>query len=175
MLHDEKVMLAYAFESYWKDVGTIASLWEANMDLLKVPPEFDLNDPRWKIYARSPIMPPHFIGGSAVVEQSLIAEGCEVHGTVKGSVLFAGVNIASNAIVEDSVIMPGTRVESGAVIRRSIVSENCVISSDCVVGELEGDIALIGQDTTLPECYIVKAGEQVDTEEITRREAESHE
>ena len=175
MLRDEKVMLAYAFESYWKDVGTIASLWEANMDLLKVPPEFDLNDPRWKIYARSPIMPPHFIGGSAVVEQSLIAEGCEVHGTVKGSVLFAGVNIASNAIVEDSVIMPGTRVESGAVIRRSIVSENCVISSDCVVGELEGDIALIGQDTTLPEGYVVKAGEQVDTEEITRREAETHE
>ena len=163
MLRDEKVMLAYAFENYWKDVGTIASLWEANMDLLKVPPEFDLNDPRWKIYARSPIMPPHFIGGSAVVEQSLIAEGCEVHGTVKGSVLFAGVNIASNAIVEDSVI------------RRSIVSENCVISSDCVVGELEGDIALIGQDTTLPEGYVVKAGEQVDTEEITRREAETHE
>ena len=72
------------------------------MDLLKNPPEFDLTDPRWKIYARSPVMPPHFIGGSAVVEQSLIAEGCEVHGTVKGSVLFAGVNIESNAIVEDS-------------------------------------------------------------------------
>lgn len=175
MLDDKRGMLAYAFESYWKDVGTITSLWEANMDLLKVPPEFDLNDPRWKIYARSPVMPPHFIGGSAVVEQSLIAEGCEVHGTVRGSVLFAGVNIASNAIIEDSVIMPGTRVESGAVVRRSIISENCVISSDCVVGELQGDIALIGQDTTLPEGFVVKAGEQVDTDEIARREAASHE
>lgn len=175
MLRDKKGMLAYAFESYWKDVGTIASLWEANMDLLKVPPEFDLNDPRWKIFARSPIMPPHFIGGSAIVERSMIAEGCEVHGTVRGSVLFAGVNIASNAIIEDSVIMPGTRVESGAVIRRSIVSENCVISSDCVVGGTEGDIALIGQDTTLPEGYVVKAGEQVDTAEIARREAEPNE
>ena len=175
MLGDGRVMLAYAFESYWKDVGTIASLWEANMDLLKVPPEFDLNDPRWKIYARSPIMPPHFIGGSAIVEQSLIAEGCEVHGTVRGSVLFAGVNIASNAIIEDSVIMPNTRVESGAIVRRAIVAENCVVSSDCVVGELEGDIALVGQETTLPEGFVVKAGEQVDTDEIARREAETHE
>ena len=175
MLGDKKVLLAYSFESYWKDVGTIASLWEANMDLLKVPPEFDLNDPRWKIYARSPIMPPHFIGGSAIVEQSLIAEGCEVHGTVRGSVLFAGVNIASNAIIEDSVIMPNTRVESGAIVRRAIVAENCVVSSDCVVGELEGDIALVGQETTLPEGFVVKAGEQVDTDEIARREAETHE
>ena len=175
MLGDKKRLLAYAFESYWKDVGTITSLWEANMDLLKVPPEFDLNDPRWKIYARSPIMPPHFIGGSAVVEQSLIAEGCEVHGTVRSSVLFAGVSVEANAIIEDSVIMPGTRVESGAVIRRSIVSENCVINTDCVVGELEGDIALIGQDTTLPVGYVVKAGEQVDTDEIARREAVTNE
>ena len=172
MLADGKRLYAYAFESYWKDVGTIASLWEANMDLLKEHPEFDLNDPRWKIYARSPIMPPHFIGGSAVVERSLVAEGCEVHGNVKGSVLFAGVTIDSNAIVEDSVIMPGTHVESGAVIRRAIVSENCVITMGCKVGEAEGDIALIGQDTTLPANYVVKAGEQVDTDEIVRREAQ---
>ena len=78
MLGDGRVMLAYAFESYWKDVGTIASLWEANMDLLKVPPEFDLNDPRWKIYARSPVMPPHYIGSTARVERSMIAEGGEM-------------------------------------------------------------------------------------------------
>jgi len=175
MLRDQKIMLAYAFESYWKDVGTIASLWEANMDLLKVPPEFDLTDPRWKIYARSPVMQPHFIGGSAIVESSMIAEGCEVHGTVRGSVLFAGVSIEANAIVEDSVIMPGTRIESGAVVRRAIVSENCVISSDCVVGEVIGDIALIGQDTILPEGYTVKAGEQVDTAEIERRECADNE
>jgi len=175
MLRDQKGMLAYAFESYWKDVGTIASLWEANMDLLKVPPEFDLTDPRWKIYARSPVMPPNFIGGSAVVERSMIAEGCEVHGAVRGSVLFAGVNVEANAVIEDSVIMPGTRVESGAVIRRAIVSENCIISTDSVVGEAEGDIALIGQDTVLPAGYVVKGGEQVDMDEIARREAASNE
>ena len=175
MLADNKVMLAYAFEDYWKDVGTIASLWEANMDLLKVPPEFDLNDPRWKIYARSPVMQPHFIGENATVDQSMIAEGCEVQGVVRSSVLFVGVHIAPGAVVEDSVIMPNTRIEAGAVVRRSIVSENCVISSGCVVGEEEGDIALIGQATVLPENYVVRAGDQVDTDVIAQREAEGHE
>ena len=98
-----------------------------------------------------------------------------MHGTVRGSVLFAGVNVASNAIIEDSVVMPGTRIESGAIVRRAIVAENCVISSDCVVGEPEGDIALVGQETTLPEGFVVKAGEQVDMDEIAKREAETNE
>ena len=172
MLNDGRTMLAYRFTDYWKDVGTIASLWEANMDLLKVPPEFDLTDDRWSIYARSPVMPPHFIGDRAVVERSMIAEGCEIFGTTKGSVLFAGVTIEEGAIVEDSVIMPGTRIESGAVIRRAIVSENCVIQKDCTVGEAEGDIALIGQDTVLPQGYCVRAGEQIDNSVISGREAE---
>ena len=172
MLNDGRTMLAYRFTDYWKDVGTIASLWEANMDLLKVPPEFDLTDDRWSIYARSPVMPPHFIGDQAVVERSMIAEGCEIFGTSKGSVLFAGVTIEEGAIVEDSVIMPGTRIETGAVIRRAIVSENCVIQKDCTVGETEGDIALVGQDTVLPQGYCVRAGEQIDNSVISGREAE---
>jgi len=86
-------MMAYRFTDYWKDVGTIASLWEANMDLLQENPEFDLTDNRWGIYARSPIMPPHFIGSEAKVERSMITEGCEVYGKVSGSVLFAGVTV----------------------------------------------------------------------------------
>ena len=170
LLRDNKPMYAYAFTDYWKDVGTISSLWEANMDLLKTPPEFDLTDPRWKIYSRTPVMPPHFIADDAVVVNSMVTEGCEIDGTVKDSVLFAGVQIEEGAVVEDSVIMPGTRVCAGAVVRRAIVSENCVISGGCQVGEPEGDIALIGQDTTLPEGFVVKAGEQVDTDEISRRE-----
>ena len=140
------------------------------MDLLKTPPEFDLTDPRWKIYSRTPVMPPHFIADDAVVQNSMITEGCEIDGTVRDSVLFAGVTVEAGAIVEDSVIMPGTHIESGAVVRRCIISENCVISRDARVGEAEGDIALIGQDTTLPEGFVVKAGEQVDTEEISKRE-----
>ena len=171
LLNDKKVMLAYAFTDYWKDVGTIASLWEANMDLLKVPPEFDLTDNRWKIYSRSPVMPPHFVGGSAVVENTMVTEGCEVHGTVRNSVLFAGVEIAANAIVEDSVIMPGTRIESGAVVRRCMIAEDCSIGADCVIGEENGDIALVGQGTVLPDGFVVKPGEQIDNEEIARREA----
>ncbi|MBR1822296.1 MAG: glucose-1-phosphate adenylyltransferase [Clostridia bacterium] len=170
LLNDKKALYAYAFTDYWKDVGTIASLWEANMDLLKDPPEFDLTDPRWKIYSRTPVMPPHYIAAGAAVANSMITEGCDIRGTVSDSVLFAGVKVGEGALVEDSVIMPGTTIESGAVVRRCIVAENCVISKGSQVGEVDGDIALIGQGTTLPEGYVVKAGEQVDTDDITRKE-----
>ena len=171
LLRDGKKLYAHAFTSYWKDVGTIASLWEANMDLLKNPPDFDLTDPRWKIYSRTPVMPPHYIAPGAEVSNSMITEGCLIRGTVKNSVLFAGVKVAEGAVVENSVIMPGSSIEFGAIVRRAIVAENCVISKNAYVGEAEGDIALVGHGTTLPEGFSVKAGEQVDMEEISRREA----
>ena len=171
LLRDGKKLYAHAFTSYWKDVGTIASLWEANMDLLENPPEFDLTDPRWKIYSRTPVMPPHYIGSGATVQNSMITEGCEINGAVKHSVLFAGVKVAEGAVVEDSVVMPGSKIEFGAIVRRAIVAENCVISKNSYVGEAEGDIALIGHGTSLPEGFTVKAGEQVDMDEISRREA----
>ena len=173
MLEDKRCLKAYSFQGYWKDVGTIASLWEANMDLLKIPPEFDLNDSRWPVYARSPVLPPHFIGDDAEVEGSMIAEGCEVDGTVKNSVLFYGVEIARGAVVEDSVIMPYARVEAGAVVRRAIVAENCVVGENCAVGAADGDIALVGQDTILPADFSVGAGEQVDAQEVAKREADA--
>ncbi len=173
MLGDGCAMIAYRFTDYWKDVGTIESLWEANMDLLKVPPEFDLTDKRWSIYARSPVMYPHYIGEEAVAERCLIAEGCEIYGEVHGSVLFAGVTVEKGALIEDSVIMPGTKVSAGAVIRRAIVSENCIIQGGCHVGEAEGAIALVGQDTVLPCDYTVHAGEQIDGSIIAEREAKS--
>ena len=173
MLEDKRCLKAYAFQGYWKDVGTIESLWEANMDLLKIPPEFNLNDRRWPIYARSPILPPHFIGSGAAVEDSMIAEGCEVNGSVKNSVLFYGVEIEEGASVEDSVIMPYAHIAAGAVVRRAIVAENCVVNSGCSVGEADGDIALVGQDTQLPAGFFVRAGEQVDAREIAKREAQA--
>ena len=166
MLGDGRKLYAHAFKSYWKDVGTIESLWEAHMDLLKNPPEFDLDDHRWSIYARSPIMPPHFIGENASVENSLITEGCEVYGNVKGSVLFAGVSVAPGAVVEDSVVMPGCTIEAGAVVRRAIVAEGSTICEGAVVGEETGLIALVGQATVLPAGYKVKAGEQVDNDTL---------
>ena len=143
------------------------------MDLLKIPPEFNLSDSRWPVYARSPVLPPHFIGDDAEVEGSMIAEGCEVDGTVKNSVLFYGVEIAKGAVVEDSVIMPNARVEAGAVVRRSIVAENCVVGENCAVGTEEGEIALVGQDTVLPAGFKVGAGEQVDAQEVAKREADA--
>ena len=173
MLEDKRCLKAYSFQGYWKDVGTIASLWEANMDLLKIPPEFNLSDSRWPVYARSPVLPPHFIGDDAAVEGSMIAEGCEVDGTVKNSVLFYGVEVAKGAVVEDSVIMPYSRVEAGAVVRRAIVAENCVVGENCAVGAVDGDIALVGQDTVLPAGFTVGAGEQVDAQEVAKREADA--
>ena len=136
------------------------------MDLLEETPEFDLTDPRWKIYSRTPVMPPQFLGEKAVVVNSMLTEGCEVYGKVEHSVLFAGVRVDEGAVVKNSVLMPGTQIKTSAVVDRTIVAENCVISENAVVGEAEGDIALIGQATVLPEGYVVKAGQQVDMDAI---------
>ncbi|MBR5752177.1 MAG: glucose-1-phosphate adenylyltransferase, partial [Clostridia bacterium] len=166
MLSDGKRLYAYAFEGYWKDVGTISSLWEAHMDLLKNPPEVDLNDRRWPVYAKSPIMPPHYIGPEGRVENSMITEGCEIYGSVSGSVLSAGVIVEEGAVVEDSAVMPGCVIKKGARVKRAIIAEQTVIGEGCQVGEDEGDIALVGQDTRLPAGYKVPAGAQVNNETI---------
>ena len=169
MLGDGCRMLAYAFEGYWKDVGTIESLWEANMDLLKQPAAFDLYDNRWRIYARNPIMPPHYIARSAIVDDCMITEGCEVRGEVHHSVLFADVTIEAGAKVYDSVIMPGVVVRAGAVIHRAIVGENSDITGGAQVGRPydegeENAIALVGQNTVLPENFVVNPGDQIDSD-----------
>ena len=171
LLNDGLKLRAYSFDSYWKDVGTIASLWEANMDLLSNPPLFNLRDSRWPIYSRSPVMPPHFVGPMATLETSSVTEGCEVYGSVKHSVLFAGVVVEEGAVVEDSVIMPNTTVRRGAIVKRAMIAENCDIGPGAAVGANEGDIALIGKDTLLPAGYIVNAGEQIDNDVIKEREA----
>ena len=170
MLGDGSKLIAFGFEDYWKDVGTIESLWEANMDLLQSPPAFDLYDPKWRIYARNPIMPPHYVGKGAIVEDSMVTEGCEVNGDVRHSVLFAGVRIDRGATVEDSVIMPGAVIMAGAVVRRAIVGENAVISAGCTVGTDQGDIALVGQDTVLPKGYTVQPGAQIDMDALAAEE-----
>ena len=171
ILNDGLKLRAYSFDSYWKDVGTIASLWEANMDLLSNPPLFNLRDSRWPIYSRSPVMPPHFVGPMATLETSSVTEGCEVYGTVRHSVLFAGVVVEEGAVVEDSVIMPNTTVRRGAVVKRAMIAENCDIGPGAVIGAEEGDIALVGKDTVMPAGYVVTAGEQIDNDIIAEREA----
>lgn len=162
MLEKGERMAAYRFEGYWKDVGTIESLWEANMDLLATPMPIDLHDKKWRIYARNPGMAPHYIAKGATVSDSLIAEGSEVYGTVKHSVLFAGVTVEEGANVQDSVVMPGAVIHRGAVVRRAILAENAVVGPGAFVGEEAGDIAVVGQNVTLPAGVQVAAGQQVD-------------
>ncbi len=172
MLADKQVLCAYSFDGYWKDVGTIESLWEANMDLLSTPMPIDLHDKKWRIYARNPGMAPHYIAKGATVNDSLITEGCEVYGTVDHSVLFAGVTVEEGANVRDSVIMPGAVIHRGAVVRRAIVAENAVVGAGTFVGEAAGNIAVIGQNVTLPAGVQVTAGQQVDETTFAEAKAE---
>lgn len=162
MLNAGERMFAYRFEGYWKDVGTIESLWEANMDLLSVPMPIDLHDKKWRIYAKNPGLAPHYIAKGAVVSDSLVTEGSEVYGSVQHSVIFAGVTIEEGASVIDSVVMPYAVIKRGAVVRRAIVAENAVIGAGCMVGEETGNIAVVGQGVTLPAGVSVTAGQQVD-------------
>ena len=160
MLADGQKLVAYSFNDYWKDVGTIESLWEANMDLLTDAPEIDLHDKKFRVYARNLGMLPQYIAESAQVDNCLITEGCEIHGIVRHSILSSGAAVAEDAQVIDSVIMPGARIEKGAVVRRAIVAENAVVSAGARVGEEEGLIAVVGQDAVVPENAVVTAGEQ---------------
>ncbi len=135
MLGNKEKMVAYHFDGYWKDVGTIDSLWEANMDVLDPNVPLDLLDDSWKIYSRNPVMPPHYAGATSRIQNSMVAEGCEIYGMVDFSVLFAGVVIEEGAIVRDSIIMPNSVIKKGAVVEYSIVGENCVIGENAKVGE----------------------------------------
>lgn len=134
MLAAGERMFAYTFDSYWKDVGTIDSLWEANMDLINPNVELDLHDKDWKIFSRTPIMPPHFVSETAEVQNSLITEGCEVSGKVDFSVLFAGVTVEEGALVRDSILMPNVTVKKGAVINYAIIAEGTTIGENASVG-----------------------------------------
>lgn len=140
MLSDGGRMFAYEFQGYWKDVGTVDSLWESNMDLLDPNVSLDLSDESWKIYSRTPVMPPHFVADHAFIQNSLVADGCNVYGQIDFAVLFAGVYIAPGAVVKDSIIMPGARIMEGAVVQYAIVSENSVIGENAVIGARPEDV-----------------------------------
>ena len=135
MLNDGKSLYAYKFKGYWKDVGTIDSLWEANMDLLDKNNKLDLNDPNWKIYTEDVTALPQYISAEADVKDAYITQGCVVQGEVKHSVLFTGVKIGAGAIVIDSVLMPGAIVEEGAVVQRALVADGIRIGKGTIVGD----------------------------------------
>ena len=156
-------MMAYNFDGYWKDVGTIASLWEANMELLGKNPEFDLRGgPRETVYARNDAHPSSYIDEDAKVCNSLIAEGCEVYGTVKHSVVSVGCTIGKNAIVEDSVVMPGVVIEDGAIVRHAILGENSKVEVNAVVGGCDKkDISVTSKGAVVKANTVLPAGEML--------------
>lgn len=157
MLGDGQRMFAFPFKGYWKDVGTIESLWEANLDIINPNVDLDLSDKSWRIYSRNPMAPPHYIGKDAVVENSSVSEGCEIDGLVDYSVVSPNVTIEKDAKVKYSVIMPGATIKSGAKVYYSIIAEDAVIESGAQVGAIPEDlenpedwgVAVIGSGATI--------------------------
>ncbi len=164
MLGAGEKMMAYSFEGYWKDVGTIQSLWEANMDLLGENPVLSLSEESWRIYSRHTAQPPQYISGEATVVNSSITAGCEIYGTVKNSVIGAGVYVGKGAVVEDSVIMNGVCISDGAAVKYSILDENVSIGKNCTVGADRAsgaEIAVVGAMIKIPEGTDVPAGSMI--------------
>ena len=139
LLNDGKSLYAYKYKGYWKDVGTIDSLWEANMDLLDKNNALDLNDPTWKIYTEDVVSLPQYVGPDAVIDKAFITQGCVIDGTVRNSVLFTDSKVAAGAKVIDSVLMPGAVVEEGAVVQRALVADGIKIGKNAVVGSADSE------------------------------------
>ena len=158
-------LYAYSFSGYWKDVGTVTSLWEANMDLLGDDPVFDLADPSFKIYSRNEPLPPSYIGESGRFVNSVMTTGCEIYGTVINSVIGEGVTVKAGAVVENSVVMQGSVIGENVRINYGMVDENVVIGKDSVIGDETSDkmhITLIGRNTVIRDGSKLKAGEIVE-------------
>ena len=162
MLASGEKMMAYEFNGYWKDVGTIDSLYEANMDLLGDDPKFHVADSNWKIQSRSPLAPPHYVGDDAKIGNSIIMSGCEIYGTVENSVLASDVVVEKGATVKNSIIMAETQIKSGASVMYSIVDEKTVVGENAVVGgESTGGknkITVLGRNITVSAGANVSAG-----------------
>ena len=165
MLADGKKMYGYHFEGYWKDVGTIKSLWEANMDLLGEKPKFDIFDTKQKIYARKVGDPPQFVGDNADIQNSIIGSGAEIDGTVINSVISGGVKIEKGAIVRDSVIFSNVVIKENAIVEMSIIDEYAEIGRRAVVGARggENDITVIARNEKIADKTVIPAGEMYDT------------
>ena len=162
MLAAGEKMYAYAFEGYWKDVGTISSLWEANMDLIGDEPVLDLGDPDWRIYSKNQPTAPQFIAKSARIDNCYITDGCEVYGTVINSVLGSGVKVGHGAYVKDSVLMGDTEIGAGATVNYSIIDTNVTIGAGAQIGaakEKAKGITVLGEDVEVQSGAIIADGE----------------
>lgn len=163
MLEANETLCAYGFEGYWKDVGTVQSLWEANMDLLSDDPTLNMYDADWRIYSRNPVKPPHYVADGASVVNSCITEGCNIYGTVKNSILSEGVTVGKGSVVEDSIIFPGVVIGENTHIKKTIIGSDANIGNGCSIGDksvdtqefkskyCSADISLIGGNISIAD------------------------
>lgn len=168
MLNNGERLIAYGFRGYWKDVGTVESLWDANMDMLRGDSGFDLDDPMWKIYSRNPAEHPHYVGANAVIRSSMVTEGSEIYGQVESSILSFGVHVGQGAVVDHSVIMPGAHIADGAIVRYAIVGENAWIGNNAQIGSEEAakdlKITVIGGGIRVGPGAQVAGGAMIDAD-----------
>ena len=172
MLAAGERMCAYRFEGYWKDVGTIESLWEANMDLLDPNVPLDLSDTEWRIYSRNPGLPPHYIADGACVQNSMISEGGNIYGNVDFSVIFSGVTIEEGAEIRDSIIMPGACVRRGAKVQYAILAENVEVGENAIIGARPEDcpdlgdwgVAVVAEGVHVPPGQIIPAKAMIESD-----------
>ena len=169
MLKGNENLYAYKYGGYWKDVGTVESLWEANMDLLDPEVPIHLYDPPWKIYSKNPVKLPQYVGENAEITNSIVTEGCIVEGKVDHSIIFQSVKIGKNAVVSNSIVMPGVEIGDGAIVEYAIIGEESKIGEKAIIGkcepELEGKkipITVIGQEIQIGESVEIASGDMID-------------
>ena len=163
MLNAGEKMFSYRFEGYWKDVGTIASLWQANMDLLGDTPDFDVSDKSWKIHSRNPLAPPECIGEQGVVKNSMIALGCEINGMVENSILGSNVVVEDGATVKDAVVLANSVIKAGATVSYSIIDENVNVGKNAKIGvekDPNAEIVVLGRGITVADGATVTEGQK---------------
>lgn len=164
MLNAGEKMMSFEFNGYWKDVGTISSLYDANMDLLGDEPNFELNDRSWVIHSRNAISPPHYVGRNARIVNSLVISGCEIEGTVENSVLSHNVEIGIGAVVKNSIIFAGTKIGKNAVVENTIIDERVVVGDNAVIGKVNDnhEITVIGRELKIASGSIIEKGAMID-------------
>jgi len=165
MLENGEKMVSFRFDGYWKDVGTIHSLWEANMDLVDQPPKFDLNDRSWSIYSRNMALAPHYVGQNAKITNSTVTEGCFIDGEIKHSVIFGGVELGEGSVVSDSVIMPGAKIGKNVVIEKAVIGADAVIGDGAKVGVNSSDDNKYASKLCTNDLVLIESGAEVGVEE----------
>lgn len=165
MLENGEKMVSFRFEGYWKDVGTIHSLWEANMELVDQPPKFDLNDRSWSIYSRNMALAPHYVGQNAKITNSTVTEGCFIDGEIKHSVIFGGVELGEGSVVSDSVIMPGAKIGKNVVIEKAVIGADAVIGDGAKVGVNSSDDNKYASKLCTNDLVLIESGAEVGVEE----------